>query len=72
MDYALITEPTRPHYGETGRAEVDRCFIIVWFSDDPEDLEVYFADEVYLFSVHSPSITSPIFVTSPELLTTVN
>ncbi|CAG0937655.1 hypothetical protein TFLX_06604 [Thermoflexales bacterium] len=73
MDYAIVTDPGRPHYGECGPVEQFHCFYTIRWGPEPNSLEAYFREEVYLFSVNSPSSTgSPICRSSPAAETTVN
>jgi hypothetical protein len=58
MDYAIVIDPDRPHYGECGAVEHNQVFhCIIWEKDFPNSLEAYFAEELLFFSVNSPSIT---------------
>ena len=74
MDYAIVTDPDRPHYGECGPVEQVRCFYcITWKKGDPTSLEAYFREEIHLFSVNSPSIgSSPMTFSAPDEVTTLN
>ncbi len=73
MQYAVVTDPDRPHYGECGPVEQDHCFYWIPWGPTPNDGEAYFREEIYLFAVNSPSITgSPICFSSPAAEVTVN
>jgi hypothetical protein len=59
MDYAIVIDPDRPHYGECG--PVEQCHEFFWWipwGPTPNDGEAYFIEEIYVFSVNSPSITA--------------
>ena len=73
MRYAMVIDHERPHYGECGPVEQDHCFFWIPWGPTPNDGEAYFAEELYFFSMNSPSITgSPIVLSIPEEETTVN
>ncbi len=46
MDYAIVTDPDRPHYGECGPVERYHCFYTIRWGPEPNNLEAHFNAEI--------------------------
>jgi hypothetical protein len=58
MNYAIVTDPNRPHYSECGPVEWYHCFYTIRWGPEPSSLVAYFPEEVLVFSLNLPAITA--------------